>query len=444
MVLFAAFIVAVIASNVLLRGLRVDLTDNQLYTLSPGTRKLLQGIDEPINLYLFFSTQATSNLPALRAYANRVTETLEEFAAQAPEGQLVLHVVDPVPFSEDEDRAEQFGLQAANIGQGGEGVYFGLAGSNSVGTTDTIPFFQPDPAKEAFLEYDLAKLVYNLAHPQKPVVALISGAPIAASFDPQTQQPTQPWVIVEQARQLFDVRTLQPSTLKIDDDVTVLWVVHPTMLDDSTLYAIDQFVLRGGRALIFVDPDAEILTQSQDPAGFGGAPSSNLERLFATWGVQFSPMEVVADNRYALSIRGGTRPVRHLGLHRPRHGGHEPARRDQLGLGTVNLGLAGHFTLADGAATKLMPLLTSSGIRDPAGGTFPLPPRPGRASQRLQAERQAIRARRAPRRARSRRRSPTARHRRRSARRPSTRRSRPRTAPPPRTPTSCSSATSTC
>ena len=133
-----------------------------------------------------------------------MTETLEEFAAQAPEGRLVLHVVDPVPYSEDEDRAEQFGLQAANIGQGGEGVYFGLAGSNSVGTTDTIPFFQPDPAKEAFLEYDLAKLVYNLAHPQKTVVGLISGAPIAGSFDPQTQQPTQAWVIVEQARQLFD------------------------------------------------------------------------------------------------------------------------------------------------------------------------------------------------------------------------------------------------
>ncbi len=359
-VLFAAFIVAVIASNVLLRGLRVDLTDNQLYTLSQGTRKLLQGIDEPINLYLFFSTQATSNLPALRAYANRVTETLEEFAAQAPEGRLVLHVVDPVPYSEDEDRAEQFGLQAANIGQGGEGVYFGLAGSNSVGTTDTIPFFQPDPAKEAFLEYDLAKLVYNLAHPQKPVVALLSGAPIAGSFDPQTQQPTQAWVIVEQARQLFDVRTLQPSTLKIDDDVTVLWVVHPTMLDDSTLYAIDQFVLRGGRALIFVDPDAEILTQSQDPAGFGGAPSSNLERLFATWGVQFSPMEVVADNRYALSIRGGTRPVRHIGLVGLDMEGMNQQDVISSGLGTVNLGLAGHFTLADGAATKLTPLLTSS------------------------------------------------------------------------------------
>jgi ABC-type uncharacterized transport system involved in gliding motility auxiliary subunit len=359
-VLFAAFIVAVIASNILLRGVRIDLTDNQLYTLSPGTRKLLQGIDEPINLYLFFSTQAAENLPALRAYANRVTETLEEFAAEAPEGRLVLHVVDPVQYSEDEDRAEQFGLQAANIGQGGEAVYFGLAGSNSVGSTDTIPFFQPDPAKEAFLEYDLARLVYNLAHPQKAVVGLISGAPIAGGFDPQTQQPSRAWVIVEQARQLFDVRTLQESTLKIDDDVNVLWVVHPSMLDDSTLYAIDQFVLRGGRALIFVDPVAEILAQSQDPTGMGASPSSNLERLFATWGVRFSPTEVVADNRYALTIGGRLRPTRHIGLI-----GLDAQAMSQddvitSGLGSVNLGLAGYFTLAEGAATKLTPLLDSS------------------------------------------------------------------------------------
>src|SRR5215831_5649833 len=293
-----AFVVAVMASNVLLRGWRIDLTRNQLYTLSPGTRKVLQKIDEPINLYLFFSNQETQGLPALRAYANRVTETLQEFSANAPKGKLVLHVVDPLPFSEDEDRAEQFGLQAAMVGD--KNVYFGLAGSNSVGTNDTIPFFDPEPSKEAFLEYDLARLVYNLANPKKTVVGLLSGAPIGGSFDPQTQQPTQPWVIVEQARQVFELRTLPESTLKIDDDINVLWVVHPAMLDDATQYAIDQFVMRGGHALIFVDPMAEVLAGGQGPAGLPTAPSSNLERLFKTWGVEFSPMDVVADNRYWL------------------------------------------------------------------------------------------------------------------------------------------------
>jgi ABC-type uncharacterized transport system involved in gliding motility auxiliary subunit len=355
--MLVAFIAAVMASNVLLRGWRLDLTKNQLYTLSPGSRKVLQKIEEPINLYLFFSNQETQSLPALRAYAARVTETLEEFAAHAPEGKLVLHVVDPLPFSEDEDRAEQFGLQAVNVG--GKSVYFGLAGSNSVGTNDTIPFFDPEPSKEALLEYDLAKLVYNLANPKKTVVGLLSGAPIGGSFDPQTQQPTQPWAIVEQARQLFELRMLAESTLKIDDDINVLWVVHPAMLDDATQYALDQFVLRGGRALIFVDPLAEILG-SQEPGGFAPAPSSNLERLFKAWGVEFSPGDVVADSRYGLSIRMGQRPTRHIGLLGLDMDAMAQDDPITSGLGTVNVGLAGYFKLADGAATKLTPLLESS------------------------------------------------------------------------------------
>ncbi len=352
-----AFIVAVMASNVLLRGWRIDLTKNQLYTLSAGTRKVLQKIDEPINLYLFFSNQETQGLPALRAYANRVTETLQEFAAHAPEGKLVLHVVDPIPFSEDEDRAEQFGLQAANVGD--KNVYFGLAGSNSVGTTDTIPFFDPEPSKEAFLEYDLARLVYNLANPKKTVVGLLSGAPIGGSFDPQTQQPTQPWVIVEQARQVFELRMLPESTLKIDDDINVLWVVHPAMLDDATEYAIDQFVMRGGHALIFVDPMAEILAASQEP-GLAPPPSSNLDKLFQAWGVEFSAGEVVADNRYALGIRQGQKSVRHVGLLGLDM---DAMSKDDVitsGLGTVNVGLAGYFKSAEGATSKLTPLLQSS------------------------------------------------------------------------------------
>jgi gliding motility-associatede transport system auxiliary component len=352
-----AFIVAVMATNVLLRGWRIDLTKNQLYTLSPGTRKVLQKIDEPINLYLFFSNQETQGLPALRAYASRVTETLQEFAAHAPEGKLVLHVVDPLPFSEDEDRAEQFGLQAANVGD--KNVYFGLAGSNSVGTTDTIPFFDPEPSKEAFLEYDLARLIYNLANPKKTVVGLLSGAPIGGSFDPQTQQPTQPWVIVEQARQVFELRMLPETTLKIDDDINVLWIVHPAMLDDATQYAIDQFVMRGGRALIFVDPMAEILATQQEP-GLAPPPSSSLDKLFKAWGVEFSTMDVVADNRYALGIRQGQKSVRHVGLLGLDM---DAMSRDDVitsGLGTVNVGLAGYFKSAEGATSKLTPLLQSS------------------------------------------------------------------------------------
>jgi ABC-type uncharacterized transport system involved in gliding motility auxiliary subunit len=356
------FAVAVVASNVWLRGVRLDLTENDLYTLGEGTQAVLDGIEEPVNLYLFFSDEATATLPTLRAYAARVREMLEEFEANAPDGKLVLNVVDPLPFSEDEDRAEQFGLQAANIGPAGEAVYFGLAGTNSVGATDTIPFFQPDPRKEAFLEYDLARLVYNLATTDKAVVGLLTAAPIGGGFNPQTQQPSQPWVVVDQAKQLLEVRTLPASVLTIEEDVDVLWVVHPQMLDDGTLYAIDQFVMRGGRALIFVDPVAEILAGA-DPTGLGiggAASSSTLDRLFSAWGVTFNAMSVVTDNRYGLSIGGRFQPVRHIGLI-----GLDAQAMSQddpitSGLGSVNLGVAGYFELAEGATATLTPLLKSS------------------------------------------------------------------------------------
>jgi gliding motility-associatede transport system auxiliary component len=357
-VLFLVFGAAVMASNVLLRGVRLDLTENQLYTLSPGTVKMLRGIDEPIHLYLFFSNEPTKDLPALRAYKQRVQEMLQEFVAHAPQGKLILEDVDPVRYSEDEDRASQYGLQAANIGPGGEPVYFGLAGTNSVGTTDHIPFFDPDPSKESFLEYQLARLVYNLAHPKKAVVGLLSSVPMTGGFDPQTQQPSQPWAIDDQIKQLFDVRMVPAKTLHIDDDINVLWVVHPVNLDDDTKYAIDQFVMRGGRALIFVDPVAEVA--SAGGPQLGGGRSSTLEPLFTAWGVKFSTDQVVADNRYALSVPGNFRPVRHLGLL-----GLDMAAMDQkdvitAGLDTINLGLAGHFTLADGAKVKFTPLLRSS------------------------------------------------------------------------------------
>ena len=355
-----AFVVAVVAANAFLRGVRVDLTESNLYTLGEGTQAVLDDIDEPINLYFFFSNDATANLPSLRTYAARVREMLEEFAARAPEGKLVLNVVDPQPFSEEEDRAEQLGLQAANVGAGGEAVYFGLAGTNSVGTSDRIALF--DPRKESFLEYDIARLVYNLANTDKTVVGLLSSAPIGGGFDPMTQQPAQPWVVVEQAKQLLEVRTLPASVISIDEDVDVLWIVHPTMLDDGTLYAIDQFVMRGGRALVFVDPNAEILA-GPDPSGLGiggAASSSTLERLFDAWGVKFDTASVVADNRYGLSIGGRFQPVRHIGLI-----GLDAQAMSQddpitSGLGSVNFGIAGHFELAEGAKATLSPLVRSS------------------------------------------------------------------------------------
>jgi ABC-type uncharacterized transport system involved in gliding motility auxiliary subunit len=364
LLLGVAFIAAIMASNSLLRGIRIDLTENQLYTLSPGTQSLLKGVAEPINLYFFFSDRETADIQFLRSYATRVREMLEEFE-NAAGAQLALHVVDPLPFSEDEDRAAQFGLRNLGAGSLGDSIYFGLAATNSVGDEAVIDVFEP--SEETSLEYDLARLIYSLASPNKNVVGLLTSLPMGGGFNPQTQQPTQPWAINQQARQLFDVRSLSSSLESVDDDIDLLWIVHPTGLGEQALYAIDQFVLGGGRALIFVDPYAEVAAAAGGPPGMppgaGEDTSSTLEPLFTSWGLEFSPDRVVVDNDTALSVQaGGTggRPVRHIALLGLEADGIDNDDVVTAGLDSINLGTAGALSVADGAAISLAPLLTSS------------------------------------------------------------------------------------
>lgn len=356
-----AFVFAISISNQLFKGWRIDLTEDGLYTLSPGTRALLSKIEEPINLYFYFSDQATENVQALRSYATRVRELLEEFEDEA-DGKIRLQVIDPLPFSEDEDRAAQFGLQDIRLGGVPDPVYMGLAGTDSVDNEAVIPFFQPD--KEAFLEYDIAKLVSTLANPVRPVIGLVSGIEIAGSFDPQTQRMRQPWVVYQQASQLFEVRTLGTSFDSIPEDVSLLWIVQPKNLSNQTLYAIDQFIMRGGKAMIFVDPVAD-----NDPAQMQGMPQgmppmgqgSDLPTLFDAWGIVFTAQEVVADAGLALQVGGmDGRPVRHygyLGVNAEHMSDDDIITAD---LDMIHMATAGSFSLAEDSPATLEPLLYSS------------------------------------------------------------------------------------
>jgi len=363
LLLTLAFVAAIIVSNQLFSGWRIDLTENRLYTLSDGTERILENLDEPINLYFYYSDKASQDVPTIRSYANRVREMLNEFR-RAADGNINLNVIDPLPFSEDEDRAAQFGLQGIGLAGSPDPVYMGLAGTDSIDNEEVIPFFQPD--KEQFLEYDIAKLVSTLANPQRKVIGLISGAPMSGDFDPQTQQMLPAWVIYEQVQQLFEVRSLGTEIDAIDDEVGMLWIVQPKNLSNSMLYAIDQFILKGGNAMIFVDPLAEA-----DPAPpIQGMPSgmppqgqsSDLPTLFAAWGLQFSPNDVVADAQRALSVSAGSggRPVRHpglLGLTEAEFNSDDIITAD---LNTINVGLAGHFSVAEGGAARIEPLLRTS------------------------------------------------------------------------------------
>ena len=359
LLLALVFIAAVVVSNTLFSGLRIDLTEDNLYTISPGTRNLLSGIDEPVNVYLFFSDRESADITPLRNYATRVREMLEELAA-ASNDRLVLHVIDPAPFSEEEDRSTQFGLQPITLGIG-QTLYFGLAATNSVGDEEVIAIFNPD--RERFLEYELAQLIYSLSRPDKVVVGLHASVSMAAGFDPQLQQMTEPWVVYGQAGQLFEVRSLPPGFTEIEEDIDVLWLVHPRGLEADGLYAIDQFVLGGGRALIFLDPFAEVdMAAAMDPAAMAAGSASDLGELLSGWGVEFSAGEVVADNEYALSVTTGLspRPIRHLGLLGITEQAMDSGDVITDGLSNINLGSAGHFSVAEESTAELQPLLTSS------------------------------------------------------------------------------------
>jgi ABC-type uncharacterized transport system involved in gliding motility auxiliary subunit len=363
-VLIVLFVALMLVVNVLFRGARVDLTENNLYTLSPGTKEILAKLDEPINLYLYYSDKGTQNLPQLRTYATRVRELIEEMAARS-NGRINFEVIDPLPFSEDEDRAATYGLQAVPVSTSGETIFFGLAGTNSTDGQAVIPFFQPE--KESFLEYDVSKLIHDLATPKKPVIGLVSGLSMGVGFDPATRQMRDPWAIQQQLSQSFEVRELNAAGIQsIADDVTVLMLVHPKELSDDTLYAIDQFVLRGGHLMVFVDPDAELDTAGADPqnpqAAMFADHSSNLPKLFKAWGIEYDPKSIVLDRARAIpvSVGQGRAPVRHPGIIGLT--ADELNREDVVtaNLDSINVSSSGVLALAKDAGAKLIPLMQSS------------------------------------------------------------------------------------
>lgn len=362
-VLAVLFVAVIALANNLLRGAQIDLTQNQLYTLSEGTEKVLGEIDEPINLYYFFSDKGTAEIPQIRTYATRVREMLEQIARRSG-GKVKLTVIDPLPFSEEEDRASGFGLQAVPTGPAGETIFFGLAGTNATDGQMVIPFFQPD--KEAFLEYDIAKLIHSLVTTTKPVVGLMAELDIAPGFDPQTRQMRQGWAVFQSLQELFEVRTLDPrSTATIDEAIKTVVIVHPKSLTEDAQYALDQFVLRGGNLIAFVDPNAELDTTAEDPnnpsAALFASRSSNLERLFAAWGVAYDPAKVVLDAEYALQVQSQTgAPVRHMGILGLREAAMNQDDVVTAQLGTLNLSTAGALRMAEDAALTLEPLLQSS------------------------------------------------------------------------------------
>jgi ABC-type uncharacterized transport system involved in gliding motility auxiliary subunit len=356
------FVALVILSGAFLKGQRLDLTRNQQYTLSQGTLNILSSLEEPVNLNLFFSEEASRDLPQIRSYAKWVGEMLDEMADRS-NGGLRIHRVDPVPFSTNEDRAAQFGLQAVPLGAGGDVLYFGLAGTNTLDDLQLIPFLQP--AKEAFLEYDLAKMVSGLSHPDQQKVGLLSSLDMQPGFDPATQGVREAWTIYDQLDQLFDLQVIAPETQELPANLDLLLLVHPKVITESMQYQLDQFVLKGGRLVVFMDPfaEADVGDNPSDPmARFNAGSSSTLPGLLNAWGVEFDTTKIVGDAQFAMQVgmSGATAPVRHLAIMSVTSTGMDQEDIVSAELEAVNFSSTGWLSPSADATTLFTALAQSS------------------------------------------------------------------------------------
>ncbi|MEQ1491110.1 MAG: GldG family protein, partial [Terricaulis sp.] len=303
--LFIAFVASNVIANSWFRSWRLDLTENHLYSISPGTQETLDGLTEPVQLTLYYSRNAAQPVPQLQVYASRVREMLQTFAARS-HGRVRFTEVNVEPFSEAEDKATEAGIQAVRPYEGADPIYFGLVGANAIDDTRVIPLFSPQ--RESFLEYELTRLIYELENPERTHLALITALPIdpAAAADP-TFQPGSQSVFASEMGRVLDVTKLAPDFTAIPDNTNVLAIIHPGALTPAQLYAIDQFVLRRGRAFVALDPAS---MQAAMSASTGFDPfnpvmptptSSTLEPLLGAWGVQMAPT-VVLDQEGALPV----------------------------------------------------------------------------------------------------------------------------------------------
>lgn len=374
------FVAANIVANQSLTSERLDLTENRLFSLSSGTENILRQLNEPIQLKLYFSAKLLSGAPAFLNYGTRIRDMLEEYVAKSG-GKLELSVIDPEPFSEAEDEAVGYGIKQLPVSAAGDMGYMGLVGVNTTDEEKVIPVFQPN--KEESLEYELTKLIYTLAHPKKRVIGVISALPV---FGAATDgRPGGGWNIISLLREVFEVRDLGTEPAEIAQDVDTLLLIHPKNLADQTRYAIDQFVLKGGKAMVFVDPHAEEDKASPNPQNPMAMPqtSSNLPDLMEKWGVKLVADKIAADLDHAIRVAyAGSRGPQEIEYLPWLRLGPAQLNRDDFvtsELNTVNLGAAGILEKIEGATTEFRPLISTGKrsmpydreavlfVRDPAG-----------------------------------------------------------------------------
>ncbi len=348
-----------IISSAIFKNATTDLTASGLYTISDGTERVLAKIEEPIDVKVYFSDRLGELSALHKRYFERVRGLFERYE-NLTGGLLKVRFVDPKPFSDAEDRAVAAGLNGVRLGTGGDNGYFGLVATNTTDDREIVPFFAPQ--REAFLEYDMTKLVHKLAAPKKPVIGVISGVPINGGMTPRRQQ-MKPWLVMNQIKEFFDVEILTQSVAEIPAKVDVLMLVHPIAIGQDAAYAIDQFVLRGGRVLAFLDPVSEIGALSNPMLAGGAKANPDLNKLLTAWGVKFDSKHIAGDIENARRVQAGgangviSYYVAWLEIkERSLTAGEVVAD----GVKIMNIGTAGQFEAVKGATTKLEPIISTS------------------------------------------------------------------------------------
>ncbi len=290
-----------------LASARIDLTQEKMFTLSPGTKAILKKLDTPVQIR-FYATQGKEAPVELKTYAQRVEDILNEYKKHGG-NKIQIKKYDPQPDSDAEDSANLDGVEGQQVNLG-EKVYLGLAVS-MVDQKVALPFL--DPRRERLLEYDISRAIANVMNTEKTTVGIMSSLPIFGQFNPMMMRMggggrQDSWIIVDELKRDFNVKEIQPTADKIDDDIKVLLVVHPKNFSDKALYAIDQFVMRGGKLMAFLDPMSVVDSQNtpqQNPLQGAMNAGSSMDKLTKAWGIEFDGSKVLADMVYATKINRG-------------------------------------------------------------------------------------------------------------------------------------------
>ena len=352
-------------SNQIFYSARMDLTQDNLYTLNQGTYEVIKSIDEPITIRLFFSDKLSRDIPPLREYGQRVRELIEEYVVSS-KGKIILERVDPEPFTDNEDLAMVFGLQGMTLSQAGEKFYFGLVASNSTDDVSVIPYF--DQSRESYLEYDLSRIIADLANPKKKKIGLVTFLPIGGGLayeDAPSSEYVPPWVIYNRLSESFEITNLGKSFNSISEDIDILMIVHPKNLDDATQYAIDQFILSGKGTVFFLDPYSEVERNALPiEKRRTYIPSSSLNSLFEKYGFYLEPGMIVGDRVYGRQVTIGRPPnlrvttyVLWLALNKQLINPNDSVTNE---LEKILTNSSGAIALSEESELTLEPLITSS------------------------------------------------------------------------------------